>query len=255
MPVLVKGVLTAEDAALAVEHGAAGVVVSNHGGRQLDCVAGHRRRAARGRRRGRRSRPRPRRRRGATRDRRCHRPRARRRRGTGRKAGTLGAGGRRRGRGAEGLAAACAPSWSSRSRSAAAIRRPRLTRTHVQAGTGCVRIFGLDDGHPAQELDGAANPPRRVAEPCPRRRRPLRRRLRQRRLEHLLRARRHRRLRPRSDAGRLRHLRPDLRRHSGHLRRGDGDVSRRRAAPPALPATPSTSWSASSRPGARCSTT
>ena len=28
--------LTAEDAALAVEHGAAGVVVSNHGGRQLD---------------------------------------------------------------------------------------------------------------------------------------------------------------------------------------------------------------------------
>jgi 4-hydroxymandelate oxidase len=39
VPVLVKGVLTAEDAALAVEHGAAGVIVSNHGGRQLDCVA------------------------------------------------------------------------------------------------------------------------------------------------------------------------------------------------------------------------
>ena len=38
LPVLVKGVLTAEDAALAVEHGAAGVVVSNHGGRQLDCA-------------------------------------------------------------------------------------------------------------------------------------------------------------------------------------------------------------------------
>jgi len=37
LPVLVKGVLTAEDAALALEHGAAGVVVSNHGGRQLDC--------------------------------------------------------------------------------------------------------------------------------------------------------------------------------------------------------------------------
>ncbi|CAN5692140.1 alpha-hydroxy acid oxidase [soil metagenome] len=33
---IVKGVMTAEDAALAVEHGAAGVVVSNHGGRQLD---------------------------------------------------------------------------------------------------------------------------------------------------------------------------------------------------------------------------
>jgi 4-hydroxymandelate oxidase len=40
IPVLVKGVLTAEDAALVVEHGAAGVVVSNHGGRQLDrCMA------------------------------------------------------------------------------------------------------------------------------------------------------------------------------------------------------------------------
>jgi isopentenyl diphosphate isomerase/L-lactate dehydrogenase-like FMN-dependent dehydrogenase len=40
VPVLVKGVLTAEDAGLAIEHGAAGVVVSNHGGRQLDrCLA------------------------------------------------------------------------------------------------------------------------------------------------------------------------------------------------------------------------
>jgi isopentenyl diphosphate isomerase/L-lactate dehydrogenase-like FMN-dependent dehydrogenase len=36
MPILVKGLITGEDAALAVEHGAAGVVVSNHGGRQLD---------------------------------------------------------------------------------------------------------------------------------------------------------------------------------------------------------------------------
>jgi isopentenyl diphosphate isomerase/L-lactate dehydrogenase-like FMN-dependent dehydrogenase len=35
----VKGVLTAEDARLACEHGAAGVVVSNHGGRQLDGVS------------------------------------------------------------------------------------------------------------------------------------------------------------------------------------------------------------------------
>lgn len=39
LPLLVKGVLTAEDALLACEHGAAGVVVSNHGGRQLDGVA------------------------------------------------------------------------------------------------------------------------------------------------------------------------------------------------------------------------
>jgi 4-hydroxymandelate oxidase len=38
LPVLVKGVLTAGDARLAVEHGARGVIVSNHGGRQLDTV-------------------------------------------------------------------------------------------------------------------------------------------------------------------------------------------------------------------------
>jgi isopentenyl diphosphate isomerase/L-lactate dehydrogenase-like FMN-dependent dehydrogenase len=39
LPLLVKGVLTSEDAHLACEHGAAGIVVSNHGGRQLDSVA------------------------------------------------------------------------------------------------------------------------------------------------------------------------------------------------------------------------
>ena len=39
LPVVVKGVQTHEDAALACEHGAAAVVVSNHGGRQLDDVA------------------------------------------------------------------------------------------------------------------------------------------------------------------------------------------------------------------------
>jgi isopentenyl diphosphate isomerase/L-lactate dehydrogenase-like FMN-dependent dehydrogenase len=39
LPVLVKGVLTAEDAKLACEHGASGVIVSNHGGRQLDGVS------------------------------------------------------------------------------------------------------------------------------------------------------------------------------------------------------------------------
>jgi isopentenyl diphosphate isomerase/L-lactate dehydrogenase-like FMN-dependent dehydrogenase len=39
LPVLVKGILTDEDARLALEHGAAGVVVSNHGGRQLDGVS------------------------------------------------------------------------------------------------------------------------------------------------------------------------------------------------------------------------
>jgi len=39
LPLLVKGILTPEDAVLAAEAGAAGVVVSNHGGRQLDGVA------------------------------------------------------------------------------------------------------------------------------------------------------------------------------------------------------------------------
>jgi isopentenyl diphosphate isomerase/L-lactate dehydrogenase-like FMN-dependent dehydrogenase len=39
LPVLVKGVLTEEDAKLACEHGASGIIVSNHGGRQLDGVS------------------------------------------------------------------------------------------------------------------------------------------------------------------------------------------------------------------------
>ena len=36
MPILLKGVQTAEDAVLALKAGCAGVVLSNHGGRQLD---------------------------------------------------------------------------------------------------------------------------------------------------------------------------------------------------------------------------
>ncbi|WP_189921861.1 alpha-hydroxy acid oxidase [Kitasatospora xanthocidica] len=36
LPLVLKGILTAEDARLAVEHGADAVLVSNHGGRQLD---------------------------------------------------------------------------------------------------------------------------------------------------------------------------------------------------------------------------
>jgi isopentenyl diphosphate isomerase/L-lactate dehydrogenase-like FMN-dependent dehydrogenase len=36
LPVLVKGILTPRDARLAADHGARGVIVSNHGGRQLD---------------------------------------------------------------------------------------------------------------------------------------------------------------------------------------------------------------------------
>jgi 4-hydroxymandelate oxidase len=36
LPIVIKGILTAEDAALAASHGAQAIVVSNHGGRQLD---------------------------------------------------------------------------------------------------------------------------------------------------------------------------------------------------------------------------
>jgi len=36
VPLLIKGILTADDAHLALEHGVDGIVVSNHGGRQLD---------------------------------------------------------------------------------------------------------------------------------------------------------------------------------------------------------------------------
>ena len=39
LPVLVKGILTAEDARLALNHKVSGIIVSNHGGRQLDGVA------------------------------------------------------------------------------------------------------------------------------------------------------------------------------------------------------------------------
>lgn len=36
VPLILKGIMTAEDAALALEHGASAIWVSNHGGRQLD---------------------------------------------------------------------------------------------------------------------------------------------------------------------------------------------------------------------------
>jgi 4-hydroxymandelate oxidase len=36
LPVVVKGILRGDDAVKAVEHGAKGIIVSNHGGRQLD---------------------------------------------------------------------------------------------------------------------------------------------------------------------------------------------------------------------------
>ncbi|XP_068185146.1 2-Hydroxyacid oxidase 2-like isoform X2 [Antennarius striatus] len=36
LPIIIKGILTKEDAVLAVEHSVQGIIVSNHGGRQLD---------------------------------------------------------------------------------------------------------------------------------------------------------------------------------------------------------------------------
>uniref|UniRef100_A0A8C8B4Y8 (S)-2-hydroxy-acid oxidase n=1 Tax=Otus sunia TaxID=257818 RepID=A0A8C8B4Y8_9STRI len=36
LPIIIKGILTKEDAELAVSHGVQGIIVSNHGGRQLD---------------------------------------------------------------------------------------------------------------------------------------------------------------------------------------------------------------------------
>lgn len=40
IPVIVKGIMTGEDAKLAVDHGVDGIIVSNHGGRQLDSTMG-----------------------------------------------------------------------------------------------------------------------------------------------------------------------------------------------------------------------
>ena len=40
LPLILKGIMTAEDATLAVENGVKGIVVSNHGGRQLDSTLG-----------------------------------------------------------------------------------------------------------------------------------------------------------------------------------------------------------------------
>jgi isopentenyl diphosphate isomerase/L-lactate dehydrogenase-like FMN-dependent dehydrogenase len=39
-PIVMKGVMTVDDAKRSIDHGAQGIVVSTHAGRQLDCVAG-----------------------------------------------------------------------------------------------------------------------------------------------------------------------------------------------------------------------
>jgi L-lactate dehydrogenase (cytochrome) len=46
-PIIIKGVLIADDARRAVDEGTAAIVVSNHGARQLDCAANHSRPACR----------------------------------------------------------------------------------------------------------------------------------------------------------------------------------------------------------------
>lgn len=38
LPIIIKGILSPKDVELAVDHGVNGIVVSNHGGRQLDCT-------------------------------------------------------------------------------------------------------------------------------------------------------------------------------------------------------------------------
>ncbi len=40
LPIVLKGIQSAEDAKLAVEHGIEGIIVSNHGGRQVDGAIG-----------------------------------------------------------------------------------------------------------------------------------------------------------------------------------------------------------------------
>lgn len=39
LPIVIKGIMTGEDAREALNHAVHGIVISNHGGRQLDCVS------------------------------------------------------------------------------------------------------------------------------------------------------------------------------------------------------------------------
>ena len=207
VPVLVKGVLTAEDAELAVAHGAAGIVVSNHGGRQLDLSI-------------------------ATADALAEIADA-----VAGRLPVLVDGGIRRGvdaavalaLGADAVLLGRPLLWGLAGGGEAGVARVlEMLRAELElalALCGCTAprssAAGTCGGHrprpyirlgdrSPQHLDGPANPQRRVAEPRPRRRRAVLGGLRQRRLLDLLRARGHRRLRPRADPGRLRDRRPDL---------------------------------------------
>ena len=97
-PLLLKGVLHPDEARRAVAEGIDGIVVSNHGGRQLDGAPATHRRAARDRRRRRRAHPGPGRRRRAPRRRHRPRPRAGRHRLPDRPPASMGPRRRRRGR-------------------------------------------------------------------------------------------------------------------------------------------------------------
>jgi 4-hydroxymandelate oxidase len=97
LPILVKGIVRADDAIRAIEHGAAGIIVSNHGGQAARHGAGHNRRAARNRRSRRRRWLHPLGRWRAAGDRHCEGDRPRGRRSAGWARGALGTGCRRRG--------------------------------------------------------------------------------------------------------------------------------------------------------------
>ena len=97
-PLLLKGVLHPDEARRAVAEGIDGIIVSNHGGRQLDGAAGDHRRPARDRRGRRRADPGAARRRRPPRRRRGQGPGAGRHRLPDRPAASVGPGRRRRGR-------------------------------------------------------------------------------------------------------------------------------------------------------------
>ena len=208
VPILLKGVQTAEDATLAVEHGAAGVIVSNHGGRQLDGVP-------------------------ASLDILPEVVDA-----VGERCEVLMDGGVRRGTdvavalalGARAVLAGRAPLWGLAAGGEAGARRVlELLREEIVlalALLGCQTPHAVRREHvsPAvySRLDGGTTPSRGGPAPGPRARCAVRRRLRQRRLVDLLRARAGGAVRARADAGHVHDRGPDLRLHRRHLRRGDG---------------------------------
>ena len=124
-PLLIKGILDVEDAREAVKLGADGIVVSNHGGRQLDGVLSTARALPGDRRRGRRRSDHPRRRRHPLRARRAAHARARRQGRAARPRLGLCAGGARRGRAWRRCSTSSRPSCASRCSSPASLPSTR----------------------------------------------------------------------------------------------------------------------------------